>query len=236
MEKSIELIVELTNKLMKTNLLVLDKDISYFLSKIAEDKNLCDIIKECNINYSFYDDWEKANKLEKIYLPINKRDTIAFVMGLIYKLDTKEISIIELLTKFFPNTSDMQHAYDLLCKQALVPLRDAFISVLKGECMEEVQSDKKAPVLDKMVEDISDWLKVLIQNIQSGKYSLGENCEKEILFFAKGLLNCIDLNDTYLIKLVWLGLINTTFKYAVRFKELSQIQKLFKLYGIDMEI
>ncbi|MFW5779912.1 MAG: hypothetical protein ACOCWI_00460 [Bacillota bacterium] len=235
-DNSIKLISNLTDKLMATNLLVLDKDITYFLSQVVDDENLCEIIKECNINYSFYEDWEKAKKLKKIYLPVNKREIVAFVMGLFYKLDTKEISIIELLTEFYPNNSDMHKAYNLFGKEVIVPLKNAFITILQGQPVEEEKSKNQNPVLDKMIEDIDDWLKMLKQNILSGKYSLDEVCSKEIIFFIKGLQNILDTNDTYLIKLVWRGLISATYKYNVKFKELDRIEKLFRLYGINMEI
>lgn len=235
-ENSIELISNLTDKLMNTNILVLEKDITYFLAQVAEDKNLCEIIKECNINYSFYEDWEKTRKLRKIYLPVNKRNLVAFVIGLFFKLDTKEISIIELLTDFYPNTSDMHKAYNLFGKEVLAPLKEAFITILTGQPIDEEKARDMNPVLDRMIEDINDWLKTLLQRIQGGKYSLGESCEKELVFFIKGLQSTLDSSDTYLIKLIWRGLINTTYKYNTKFKELNEIEKLFKLYGIKMEI
>lgn len=235
--RDIALLQQTVERLIKANLLVLDKEISLFLSQIAENEVFRNIIMESNKNYSFQEDWQKFLFQKKITLPLNKRDRIAFVLGLLYKLDIKEMSSIDMLMTFYAENNDLQASYYKFCDQILYPFQEAFTSLLKGEPVsEDDTSAQPIPVLDKMAEDINEWVQLLIQKVITSSKKLDEKTEKEVHFMIKGFSDNLDSKDYTIIKLLWTGLKNTFHKYNLKYKETEQIEKLFHIYGMNMEI
>ncbi len=228
-------IQNLTQRLMNSSLLVLDKEISFFLSEIASDKTLKQIVSDSNHNYSFEDDWHKLQQKKEIILPHNKKQKIAYIIGLFYKLDIKELSSIDMLKTFYPHCDNLQSAYDLFSKDIIISLQEAFIALLRGEPIEQEQPQPTYnPILDKMNEDIKHWLALILSSLSA--YSLNEDAEKELTFTLKGFYSILDHNDIDLIKLIWLGLKNTFYKYNIVPREIMEIEKLFATYGLNMEI
>ena len=130
----------------------------------------------------------------------------------------------------------MQTAYKQFTDEVTKPLQEAFISLLKGEPVEGEAVDKPLPVLDKMIEDINEWMNLLASSVTNLEKELPEYAIKEIHFMIEGFTEWLDKKDINALKLIWLGLKNTLIKYNLDCKEISQTEMLFKLYGLDMEI
>lgn len=235
-QENIDNLHQLINRLAGSNLLVIDKEISFFLSGIADNIVFREIITDCNKNYFFEEDWQKFLFQKKITLPHNKRDRIAFVIGLLYKLDIKELSSIDLLKTFYSDNSDMQKAYATFYCEIILPFRDAFIAMLKGEPVSSEEVEERLPVLDKMNEDITEWLNALAERVSQYAHNYDEKSEAEMLFMIKGFSDNLDSGDNVLKKLLWTGLKNTLYKFDIGYKEISEIDKLLALYGLNMEI
>ncbi len=234
LEQNINKIKSLVHNLTKANILVLDKEISLFLSALATHQVFKDTITQCNHNYSFSADWQKLLLKKQFILPHNRQQKIAFIIGLLYKLDIKRISSIDMLKTFYPDYTDLQLAYNQFCIDIILPLEEAFIAILKGEPVEIEQptAEEKTPILDKMNEDIQHWLSLILVTISQNKHN--NHNEKELYFMIKGFSNILESNDINLIKLLWLGLKNTLYKYNLGLNEIDEIEKLFALYGLDM--
>ncbi|HHT83239.1 MAG: hypothetical protein ACOYEC_05760 [Christensenellales bacterium] len=235
-EDAIQEFQNLIQRLASANLLVLDKEISHFLSALVSKEEFKDIITTCSKNYNFEEDWNKIKNKEQFILPHNKRQRVAFIIGLFYKFDINELSIINILTNFYGYNQDLQTAYKQFTDEVTKPLQEAFISLLKGEPVEGEAVDKPLPVLDKMIEDINEWMNLLASSVTNLEKELPEYAIKEIHFMIEGFTEWLDKKDINALKLIWLGLKNTLIKYNLDCKEISQTEMLFKLYGLDMEI
>lgn len=237
LEQNIRQIQTLIQRLAKSNLLVIDKEISLFLSELATTETFKNIVTECNHNYSFDNDWQKLLSKKEIILPHNKKQRVAFIIGLLYKLDIKNLSSIDMLKTFYGQYADLQIAYNQFCQDIIYPLQEAFIAILKGEPVEIDEEEQSViPILDKMNEDIQNWLLLLIRHIGQNNNALNDQEEKELYFLIKGFASKLETEDTNLIKLLWIGLKNTLYKYDIGLKEVIEIEKLFSIYGLDMEV
>lgn len=236
LDNNIKEIKSSCNRLANSNLLVLDNEISVFLSQIAENENLREIIKESNKNYSFSYDWERFQQQRRIALPSSKRHIIAFAVGLLYKIDVKEISSIDMLTTFYYQTADLQQAFFTFTREILDPMQDAFVSLLKGEPISDEDMTNEPVVLDKLYEDVLEWLNIITEKIKNNRAKLESDAEKELLAMIKGFQYILEKNDIYLSRLLWNGTKNTFYKHNINVREIYEIEKLFKLYGINMEI
>lgn len=239
LEQNIEKFNQIITRLTKANLLIIDKEIALFLSELVDNDVFRNIITQSNKNYSFDEDFQKFLDQKQITLPHNKNSKIAFTLGLLYKLDIKELSSIDMLKIFYnKDNSDLQTSYTQFCNEILLPFQEAFISLMKGEPVnqDEEQIPSPAPVLDKMNEDIDEWLNLLMERINQNTHKLDEYAEKELDFMIKGFSNNLDGNNNNLTKLLWIGLKNTLYKYNMGYKEIDEIEKLFTIYGLNMEI
>lgn len=235
MTKNIENFQNISNKLINTNFLVFDSEVTSFLKKLTSNEEYLEIIKNCNSKYFFYDDWERFNKIGEIIVHNNKKNFIAFVIGLLYKIDMKEISITNFLTKFYGKNNDMQGLLNTFCKNILIPFQNAFIILLEGKDSIAEENKEEKQILDKMNEDILIKTKQLYEKIQKNKKIPQQN-KTEILSMLKGFDFVLENKDIFIIKLIWTGLKNTIYINNFHSTQISAIEKLFSLYGINLEL
>lgn len=237
LQDDIFFIKELTSRLTAAKLLVLDKEISEFLSAVAKNAAITNLLMECNRNYYFDLDWQRFFSQKNFALPSNKRQLVAFVFGLLYKFDIKEISSINTLSAFYPQINDLQKAYQTFCAEVIFPMQEAVIALLKGEPISEDELQTQTRTLDKMNEDVSEWINILMGNIQAcDAFSETRYGERELFVMLKGLQELLERNQNNLLRPYWQGLKNTFSKYKLDYNEIYEIEKLFKLYGLNTEI
>ncbi len=237
LQDDIALIKELSAKLCAANLLVLDKEISEFLSAVSKNSALTQLLLECNRNYHFDTDWQRFLTQKKFAMPTNKRQLVAFVFGLLFKFDIKEISSINTLSAFYPQINDLQKAYQTFCAEVILPMQEAVTVLLKGEPVFDDEMAVQPRTLDKMVEDATEWINILLRNIQvCDSFSENRYGERELTILLKGLQELLERNQTTLLRPYWNGLKNTFSKYKLNYNEIYEIEKLFRLYGLNTEI
>lgn len=237
LQDDISFIKEHTSFLTSAKLLVLDKEISEFLSAVAKNAAITNLLMECNRNYYFGIDWQRFFAQKKFALSGNKRQTVAFVFGLLYKFDIKELSSINTLSAFYPQMNDLQKAYQTFCVEVILPTQEAVVALLKGEPTSDDELSAPARTLDKMNEDVLEWINILMLNIQScDNFSENRYGERELFAMLKGLQELLERNQNTLLKPYWNGLKNTFSKYKLDYNEIYEIEKLFKLYGLNTEI
>ncbi|MDD4316106.1 MAG: hypothetical protein PHC84_02970 [Clostridia bacterium] len=237
LQDDIAFIKGLCSRLSCANLLVLDKEISAFLSAISESPAITTLIMDCNKNYYFSTDWQRFFAQKSFAMPGNKRQIVAFVFGLLYKFDINELSSINTLSSFYAHMNDLQKAYQAFCADVLFPMQDAVIALLKGEPFSDEEMHKDIRPLDKMNEDVAEWTKIILRNVEScDRFFDNRYGEKELTVMLKGLLELLERNQTPLLKPYWNGMKNTFSKYKLEYNEIYEIEKLFKLYGLDTEI
>lgn len=237
LQDDILFIKDQVSRLAAAKLLVLDKEISAFLSSAAKNTAITNLLLECNRNYYFDLDWQRFFLQKTFALPSNKRQLVAFVFGLLYKFDIKEISSINTLSAFYPQINDLQKAYQTFCAEVIFPMQEAVIALLKGEPISEDELQTQTRTLDKMNEDVSEWINILMGNIQAcDGFSESRYGERELLVMLKGLQELLERNQNTLLRPYWQGLKNTFSKYKLDYNEIYEIEKLFKLYGLNTEI
>lgn len=237
LQDDISFIKDQVYRLAAANLLVLDKEISEFLSAVAKNTAITNLLLECNRNYYFDLDWQRFFAQKNFALPGNKRQLVAFVFGLLYKFDIKEISSINTLSAFYPQINDLQKAYQIFCADVIFPMQAAVTALLKGEPISEEDLHIQPRTLDKMNEDVGEWINILMRNIQAcDSFSESRYGERELFAMLKGLQELLERNQNTLLRPYWNGLKNTFSKYKLDYNEIFEIEKLFKLYGLNTEI
>lgn len=227
----IEFFKALIKDLYEAKLLMFDKHLALFLMRLSKNQRLMQLLKECNRDFYFEEEAEHLFFEGKF--PKNKKHFFALIVGLLAKADVGEITSSQLFTAIFPDAASPSDAFDLFRERILVPLESVVCALLQGEPVEE--EPEKNMIYDKMNEDIFGWLDLLKEKL---KYNplLDDKKLAEVFAMCDGFRYSLESSSLHIQKLVFLGLKNTLLKYRLFCKEIAEIDALFVLYGVDMEL
>ena len=225
------------NAFYSSRLIIVDRTISAFLSEIVANSELFNVLTDCTRATNFQAEFNKAITRDgfgmSFVLPHNKRHLVALITGLLFEFDKKSLSIVEFVTKFYPQESS--HAsYMAFCDKVITPYADAYRYMLAPAEVEEevVVEDKPVELLpEKVAEDCDYWLRQMLDTI-AGDNAMGEITRKDGTSLVKGLLYVLETLNPLLIKLVWLGLKNTLGNQQSVLRALKEVQSVLINYGV----
>ncbi len=215
------------NELMKTNLLNSLEGIKKVLISIANEEELTKALKKAATGFDFNSEFEKA--FIKKQLPKDTNNYVALISATLYALDQGSIGLEELLSIIYPDI-EASKAYASFLNELITRYRSEFINLVKGE-PNEVVLDTKPKDLEKMNQEIKEYVRLLSAKIESDK-TLDKLIKEDALTCLYGLSYSLDYNDTLLLRVIYTGLINTFFLYRLNYEELKGLSRLLKLYGV----
>jgi hypothetical protein len=225
------------NAFYSSRLIIVDRTISAFLSEIVANSELFEVLTDCTRATNFQIEFNKAITRDgsgmSFVLPHNKRHLVALVTGLLFEFDKKSLSVVEFVTKFYPQ--DTSHAsYMAFCDKIITPYAEAYRSMLATpNVVEEViEEDTHVELLpEKASEDCDYWLRQMLDTI-AGDNAMDERTRREGTTLVKGLLHVFESRNPLLIKLVWLGLKNTLGSYQSVLRALKEVQSVLINHGV----
>lgn len=225
------------NAFYSSRLIIVDRTISAFLSEIVANSELFDVLTDCTRATNFQVEFNKAitrdDKGISFVPPHNKRHLVALITGLLFEFDKKSLSVVEFVTKFYPQESS--HAsYLAFCDKIITPYAEAYRSMLTlpNAIEETIEKDKPIELLPgKVAEDCDYWLRQMLDTI-AGDNAMDELTRREGTTLVKGLLHVLESLNPLLIKLVWLGLKNTLGNQQSVLRALKEVQSVLINYGV----
>ncbi|MFA6866371.1 MAG: hypothetical protein WCR54_02520, partial [Clostridia bacterium] len=160
-------------------------------------------------------------------LPKNQATLVALVVGILYRIDSMQLNILDMLKNYYPN-EDTTISYPKFTNEWLVPFVDVINYLAFGQPYEEY-SQPKAQSNDQLQKDIEIICRDIIRKINTAKCD-DKDC---LLTLCNGLVYSLKISDNILIKVAYLGLINSLDLYKINCdEELDEILSILKIYGV----
>lgn len=216
------------NNLCEAKLFFFERQVSLFLSEFAQSPLYMDILTECNRD--FYFDAAKEKMESDGVLPAEPTTLVALVIGYLVKIDTQQMRITEVLGILFPDIAHPTDSFSLFIDRILRPMCDAFCMLIG----EPPKQDEQQIATEKLADEANEILQKMVDVALTTEF-LDEKATKEIVALAKGFGASLE-GELQTQKLLWLGLKNALARYRVIFTEMTELEKLFSLYCVNMEL
>lgn len=214
-------------EMMQTQVILADKGVKNVLKALSASEDYCRTIKECVKGFDF--DREFCRYFEEEHsIPNNSHVLIALITGILYKIDSGKINILDLLKTAYPDM-DTTKSYTLFLKDYIIPFVDAINLAAFGHPYDDVKLPK-AGTYDKMKEEISWAVNRIIKERLSDNES---DMNDELFTMLNGLSHSINFCDNQIIKVAYIGLKNTLIRYSINLgEELLNIKNILSIYGV----
>jgi hypothetical protein len=213
-------------EMMQTQIILADKSVRKVLIALSKSEDYCRTLKECAKGFD-YDKEYKRYFEPKQGLPTG-RILVALVAGTFYKIDSGKINFLDFLKSIYPN-KDTTESYPLFISKYIIPFVDTLNILTFGQPYDEV-SPPQIHSYDKLKEEIA-WAVNRIIKEQLVAYDI--EIKDEVLTMLNGLSYSISFCDNIIIRVAYIGLKNTLYKYRIDLKDhLDNIKTILTVYGV----
>ncbi|MBR1746726.1 MAG: hypothetical protein IJ735_00770 [Clostridia bacterium] len=218
--------IDAVEALLSGNFFTSATDIRKFLTTVAEDAELREVLQTSVDAFRSEEDYKKVF-FDRGALPDRPDKTVALVTAFLFRVDANRISLSDELSRLFPSL-DSVSAYGAFCEKYLQPYAESFVTLLRGEATDAVEQSK--PAYDKMNEDLTAILDEAEREIKLS--ALAELDLTELLDAVRGLKYALAYDDAILTAFGYRRIAYLTERYGVPFPFYPALRDLLKLYGV----
>ena len=241
-EKAYETIVDRCRVLRDGKFIRSTENINRLLQSIVTDSEAFAYVKKCNEMYGYGNELNSAVQDKNFVLPINKHKVIVLVTGLLRQFllfETKGgsgkengLDFYHFLKRFYPSI-DTDKSFALFVDAVIFPYARAFKGMVEDECD-----------MDMAIDDGSEWVETLNNNVKEQIYPcisrlselitadnhILEAKKKEYLIMIEGFNHALEVGNTKMINVVYIGLRNTIQGYRDAGPYIRAIERLLTSY------
>lgn len=204
-EEALTSFFSLSNAFFNSHLLLVQQNIALLLKSVAYYDTLLNLLKECNEGTHFELELRQNMTERGIILPSSRKRLIAFVIGLLFKMD-KEQSATDIILRYFPS-ADKNESYKKFLNEIILPLQDAveqYFTLPADADTEPAAEDFAAPYSERIGEKLTVLLKQLREETAGAK--IAESERSELFFAVDSFLYLLEYRDTALIRFGYFAL------------------------------
>ena len=218
------------------------ENINRLLQTIIKNEESFEYLKKCNEMYGYGNVLNSAVEEKKFVMPINNHKVIVLVTGLlrqflIYESHQTSSSIEGLdfyrfLTRYYPSI-DIDKSFALFVDAVIFPYSKAFKGMIEEEDGVELDVDKDVEWMDKLNDNVKEQLYPFITTLSEhilADNGIIEKQKREYLIMIEGFNYVLELGNTKLINVVFIGLKNTLQGYKNGASYLKDIEDILTNY------
>ena len=183
-----------------------DIKISSVLKTIAEQEKIRNIVASCTDRYDFNSAYKKAVTEDKkggktLILPTDDASLVAFIFGLLYRMDNKTIDLYNFLTDFFhEDNAEAGKEFINFTNDIIVPFKKAINNIYSSRHIVVDSNDYQTNYFNKIMSTIQ----LIIKNADS--YRLKMNEKEEFTILLNSLNIACEKNDKKQVFALMIGI------------------------------
>lgn len=181
-----------------------DIKISTILKTISADQKISNIVSSCLDSFEFetlfYSSIKNNDGEFFISLPNDNKQVIAFVYGLLYRLNNKTINFNDFISQYFATNENSSKEYDKFAYAIIMPFKQAINNIYSKRHVIVESDDYQNNYYNK----IKIQLRLIMENINNYKLKINE--KEEFTMLLNSLYIASDKNDKKLVFSLMIGL------------------------------
>lgn len=163
-------------------------------------------------------------------LPRGAVSKIVLVVRLLYDFDRGNKNFHNFLQQFYPS-GKIDASFSNFCNSALTPMCLAYKSVLFDNTINEAEEEKDYIVTDVVREQIAPFVASLAKLVADDN-ALTEEVKEEYIVMLDGLHYVLEVSQSKLVKVVWMGVKAMMAKYKPARRYLNDIDNVLVSYAV----
>lgn len=213
--------------LMQTQIILADKCVKKVLVALSKSDDYCLTLKECAKGFDYDREYIRYFSTEH-KKPESKRMLVALISHTLYKIDSGKINFLDFLKTLYPE-KDTTESYPKFIEEYIIPFVDALNFLTFGQPYDDVKQPQ-INSYDKLREEITWAVGRIIKELLPDN---GLDNNDELYVMLNGLIHSVSLCDNIIIKVAYIGLENTVFKYNIDWDdELANLKNILIIYGV----
>lgn len=225
MESSYENIINACRDLRDGKFIMSSANIERLLQCIVSSQDAYSYVLKCNELYKYGNELNIAVQPNGFVMPINKCRIIVLVTGLLRQFllferktgsnSDEGIDFYMFLRKYYPSI-DVDKSFSLFVDNVIFPYAKAFKGMFEDISEEESDSENTGEWVEKLSTSVKEQLYPCITNLNDKIVTANDipmNKKKEYLLMIEGFNHVLEVGNTKMLKVMYIGLKNTLQDY-----------------------